>query len=75
MHAHAIPSCHPTRPQVKAGAPLSSLPGLDSGILFCTYDLLVAGSRAAKKAAADSKKAKEAKAAVKCVHSQRHISV
>lgn len=39
--------------QLKArkGKPLASLPGLDSGILFCTYDLLVSGATNLKKAA------------------------
>jgi hypothetical protein len=35
--------------KVKRGQPLTALPGLDQGILFCTYDLLISGAKAAKK--------------------------
>jgi hypothetical protein len=35
--------------KVKRGQPLTALPGLDQGILFCTYDLLISGAKTAKK--------------------------
>jgi hypothetical protein len=34
--------------RTKPGQPLSALKGLDSGIMFCTYDLLTAGATPAK---------------------------
>lgn len=35
--------------RTKPGQPLSALPGLNSGIMFCTYDLLCSGATPAKK--------------------------
>lgn len=34
--------------QVGAGSKLSTMPGLDTGIMFCTYDLLKGGLQRAK---------------------------
>jgi hypothetical protein len=31
------------------GQPLAALPGLQTGILFCTYDLLISGAKALPK--------------------------
>jgi hypothetical protein len=42
--------------QLKKGMPLSSLPGLDKGILFCTYDLLISGAASKKKGKKDKGK-------------------
>lgn len=47
--------------KTRKGKPLSSLPGLESGILFCTYDLLCSGA-ASKKAAKGGKAAAKGKA-------------
>ena len=44
------------RLNVKKGTPLSSLAGLDKGILFCTYDLLISGAASLKKGKKDKGK-------------------
>ena len=45
---------------ILAGKPLSSLKGLESGILFCTYDLLTSGTaRGKKKTAAGATKGRK----------------
>lgn len=48
--------------KTRKGKPLSSLPGLESGILFCTYDLLCSGSTSKKKAGKGGKGAAKGKA-------------
>jgi len=46
--------------EILAGKPLSSLKGLESGILFCTYDLLTSGTaRGKKKTAAGATKGRK----------------
>ncbi len=53
-HAETV-SCHGAV-QLKKGQKLESLPTLDKGILFCTYDLLISG---AKRKSKDEKEALE----------------
>eukprot|EP00878_Enallax_costatus_P023440 GHUV01024933.1.p1 GENE.GHUV01024933.1~~GHUV01024933.1.p1 ORF type:complete len:410 (+),score=80.43 GHUV01024933.1:835-2064(+) len=59
--------------KTRKGKPLASLPGLESGILFCTYDLLCSGATT-KKAAKGGKGAAKGKAASSTALSRKSSS-